>query len=371
MGLCISQACVVCACVCVLCISLSLFLFFFLSILMDIMYATSSTPGHVCLAEPTRGGWLVPPSTCLPSYLSDPVRSGPMLADGLAFLVTCCLLFIYLFYWLFLSLLFLSLMTGMNGLYPTLKYFTPFPVCLLPSSLYHCCPLWITNILEFHTILPPRDSSDCSIYLYLHLRLDKFGELVISQREEEEDENAKYGLMENIRTNKAQWGVKEGGRFHKKEKQLRVLFRRCAPHVWSAFQFSVFSCRSITLGNTYILWSHPVWQIFFVTLCSFFQSFRSKSVSVPFFSLFTCLIAGKCVWPVTLWWVVTVLVVVYWWEPVVVIKPRVVVVPLPCWCFSPDSTGQKILSSPFVVSDWACLACITVLPIFDLLLSQV
>lgn len=53
----------VCMCVCVLSPPFS-----FLFILMDLMYA-SSTPGHVCLAEPTRGGWLVPPSLCLPTCL--------------------------------------------------------------------------------------------------------------------------------------------------------------------------------------------------------------------------------------------------------------------------------------------------------------
>lgn len=68
---------------CVHVFSLSLFLFS-LSVLVDLMYATSSTPGHVCLAAPTRGGWLVPPSLCLPTYLSGLVRSGQMPADSLA-----------------------------------------------------------------------------------------------------------------------------------------------------------------------------------------------------------------------------------------------------------------------------------------------
>lgn len=42
---------------------------FSLSFLVDLMFASSSAPGHVCLAAPTRGGWLMPSSICLPTCL--------------------------------------------------------------------------------------------------------------------------------------------------------------------------------------------------------------------------------------------------------------------------------------------------------------
>ena len=75
MGLYISRALCGCVCMCVCSLSFSPS-FSFLYVLVDLMYATSSsTPGHVCLAEPTRGGWLVPPSLCLPTYLSGPIWS--------------------------------------------------------------------------------------------------------------------------------------------------------------------------------------------------------------------------------------------------------------------------------------------------------
>lgn len=94
MGLYNSQACVVCVHVCMCSLSPP---FSFLFILMDLMYASSSTPGHVCLAEPTRGGWLVPPSLCLPTCL---VQSS---------LVKCLqTAFCFIFYFFFSSSLFLS-----------------------------------------------------------------------------------------------------------------------------------------------------------------------------------------------------------------------------------------------------------------------
>lgn len=87
----------VCARVCVCFLSLSLFL----SILVDLIYATSSTPDHVCLAEPTRGGWLVPPSLCLPIL---PVWSSPVWSNACR--QPCAIRF--WFSSLFLSFLFLS-----------------------------------------------------------------------------------------------------------------------------------------------------------------------------------------------------------------------------------------------------------------------
>lgn len=124
MGLYILQTCVWYVHVCVFSLSLSPS-FSFLSILVDLMYATS-TPDHVCLAEPTRGGWLVPPSLCLPTYLSGPVRSGQMPADSLV---------LFVFFPLSFSLFSFSLMTGMDGQYlfpPFHQYFTPLPLSVCP-----------------------------------------------------------------------------------------------------------------------------------------------------------------------------------------------------------------------------------------------
>lgn len=53
----------VCACVCVCFLSLSLF-----SSFHSDGSNVSSAPGRMCLAEPTRGGWLMP-SSPLPAYL--------------------------------------------------------------------------------------------------------------------------------------------------------------------------------------------------------------------------------------------------------------------------------------------------------------
>lgn len=89
-------------CACVLSLSPS---FSFLSILVDLMYATS-TPGHVCLAAPTRGGWLVPPSLCLPTYLSGPVWSN-------ACRQPCA--FFFFFFFLFSSLSICSLSHDRHG----------------------------------------------------------------------------------------------------------------------------------------------------------------------------------------------------------------------------------------------------------------
>lgn len=125
-------------CVHVCVFSLSLFLFS-LSVLVDLMYATSSTPGHVCLAEPTRGGWLVPPSLCLPTYLSGPVRSGQMPADSLALSFFFFSFFSFLSVSLSLFLSFLFLMTGMDGLYLSLPFSSVFYTTssLCAPSLHH------------------------------------------------------------------------------------------------------------------------------------------------------------------------------------------------------------------------------------------
>lgn len=105
-----------CACVCVLSPSFS-----FLSDLMDLMYSTSSTPGHVCLAEPTRGGWLVPPpSACLLTCL---VWSGQMPADSLAL------------FFFFFSFLILSFSHDRHGwTLPPSTFFHVFPLLLLSLS---------------------------------------------------------------------------------------------------------------------------------------------------------------------------------------------------------------------------------------------
>lgn len=128
MGLYNSQACVVCVHVCMCSLSPP---FSFLFILMDLMYA-SSTPGHVCLAEPTRGGWLVPPSLCLPTCL---VQSSLVKCLQTAF----CFLFSFFSPLLsfFLSI-FSFFMTSMGGLSLYLLGILPHFLSLCAASLHHC-----------------------------------------------------------------------------------------------------------------------------------------------------------------------------------------------------------------------------------------
>lgn len=137
----LTALCGVCVCVCVYLFSPS---FSFFPDLMDLMYSSTSTPGHVCLAEPTRGGWLVPPpSACLLTCL---VWSGQMPADSLALFFFPSPFWFYLF-----------LMTGMDGLYH--PYFLHvFPLFFLFLCAFPAPPppllLVIWHFGELSTILP-------------------------------------------------------------------------------------------------------------------------------------------------------------------------------------------------------------------------
>lgn len=165
---------------CVCSLFLSLFLsspsFSSLSVLVDLMYATSSTPGHVCLAEPTRGGWLVPPSLCLP-YLS--VWSGPVWSNACrqpcAF-IFCFLIFLFSSLWISIS----SLSHDRHGWTCTLSLpffisiFTPLPLSVRPPCTTTTpCTFWIQG-----SQLLPSDFADCSISVCLYLEVDELGKVI-------------------------------------------------------------------------------------------------------------------------------------------------------------------------------------------------
>lgn len=138
----------VCMCVCVLSPPFS-----FLFILMDLMYA-SSTPGHVCLAEPTRGGWLVPPSLCLPTCL---VQSSLVKCLQTAFRFLFSFFSPLLSFFLSFNLFFFHDQHGWIVALPP-WYFTPLPlsVCSLLAPL----PLLL---LVFNIWSSPSLSLDLSV----------------------------------------------------------------------------------------------------------------------------------------------------------------------------------------------------------------
>lgn len=280
---------------------------------------------------PEEVGWCLPPPACLHTCL---IQSVLVKCLQTVLLFSSWYSFVYLSYWLFLSLLFyLSWPAWMDCVPPHFLSFCYHPPCTtaVPSEsqiFWSFTPPGFLRILHWSVFASEGRQFwkvDPAV-LWCFLR-------------------GRRRMLENIRTSKAQWAVKEGGRFHKKE----VLSRRCAAAC--VISLSV-QCLLMQQHNT---WKHlhtviaPRLTDSFVTLCSFSNPFNLNLFQFLFFFFFIIffllawLVAGVC-------GVVTVLVVVYWLEPVVVIKPHVVA-PLPCWCFSPDSTGQKILSSPFVVSD--------------------
>lgn len=133
----ISQACVTCARVCVL--SLALFLFSLRSGGSNVCYFFYTWPCLFWQNLPEEVGWCLPPSACL--YL--PVWSGPVWSNACR--QPCAFFFCFvLLFSLVLSFLFLSLMTGMDGIPLSLPFssafFTPLPLSLCappPSSFLH------------------------------------------------------------------------------------------------------------------------------------------------------------------------------------------------------------------------------------------